>query len=141
MKTETDPLLLDTHVWLWLVRGEGSLSEAVLERIFEAAGMLSLFLSVVSIWEVSILDAKGRITLNLPCLQWVRTALQRSGAEPVPLTPEIAVECHHLPAWSYNDPADRILVATARQEGMTLLTRDRTILDYAGKGHVRALAC
>jgi PIN domain nuclease of toxin-antitoxin system len=141
MRTETEPLLLDTHVWLWLVRGEGSLPAAVLERIFETAGAFSLFLSVISIWEVSMLDAKRRIVLNLPCLQWVRTALQRSGAAPVPLTPEIAVECHNLPAWPHNDPADRILVATARQEGLTLVTRDRTILDYAARGHLRALAC
>ena len=57
------------------------------------------------------------------------------------LTPEIAVECHHLPGCPHNDPADRILVATARQERMTLVTRDRAILDYAARGHVRALAC
>ena len=98
-----------------------------------------MYLSVMSVWELSLLDAKGRITLNAPCLDWVRTAIERSGAMTAPLTAEIAVECHRLPDGLHSDPVDRILVATARIEGLTLLTRDRAILDYAAKGHLRAL--
>ena len=95
----------------------------------------------MSIWEVGLLDAKGRISLNLPCLDWVRTALARSGALTVGLSPEIAVESHRLPGRLHNDPVDRILAATARTEALTLLTRDRALLDYAAQGHLRALAC
>ncbi|HSA82261.1 MAG TPA: type II toxin-antitoxin system VapC family toxin, partial [Geminicoccaceae bacterium] len=92
-------------------------------------------------WELSLLDAKSRIRLNLPCLAWVRTALERSAALMAPLTAEIAIESNHLPGAFHNDPVDRILVATARIEDLTLATRDRAILDYAAQGHLRALAC
>jgi PIN domain nuclease of toxin-antitoxin system len=51
------------------------------------------------------------------------------------------VSCHQLPGRLHDDPIDRILVATARREGLTLITRDRAILDYAAQGHVRALPC
>jgi PIN domain nuclease of toxin-antitoxin system len=141
MKIGAETLLLDTHVWIWLVRGEDRIRKDVLELMFVAAGAGSMFLSVMSIWELSLLDAKRRISLNLPCLTWVRTALDRSGALTVPLTPEVAVSCHQLPGRLHDDPIDRILVATARREGLTLITRDRAILDYAAQGHVRALPC
>jgi PIN domain nuclease of toxin-antitoxin system len=136
-----EALLLDTHVWIWLVRGEGGLPQQILDRLFVASGRRSMFLSVMSIWEVGLLDAKGRLRLNLPCLAWVRTALERSGALTAPLTPEIAIEGNLLPGQFHNDPVDRLLVATARIEDLTLVTRDRAILEYAAEGHVRALAC
>jgi PIN domain nuclease of toxin-antitoxin system len=141
MKISADPLLLDTHVWIWLVRGEGRIPKDILELMLMAAGAGSMFLSVMSIWELSLLDAKRRISLNMPCLSWVHTALDRSRAQTVPLTPEVAASCHQLTGELHGDPIDRILVATARLEGLTLVTRDRAILDYAARGHVRALPC
>jgi PIN domain nuclease of toxin-antitoxin system len=141
MKIEGDALLLDTHTWIWLVRGEPRFAEDVLELMSASAGARSLFLSVMSIWELSLLEAKGRIRLNLPCPTWVRTALERSSALTTPLTPEIAIESNRLPGAFHNDPIDRILIATARIEGLTLVTRDRAILDYAAQGHVRVLPC
>jgi PIN domain nuclease of toxin-antitoxin system len=141
MRTEPRELLLDTHVWIWLVRGESRIEEPVLEAIFEAAGARTLFVSVMSIWEVSLLASKGRLVLKQPCLEWVDAALSRSGTVLVPLTAEIAVECNGLPGQFHHDPADRIITATARVEGLTVVTRDRQILDYAARGYVRALAC
>jgi PIN domain nuclease of toxin-antitoxin system len=141
MKTSAEALLIDTHVWIWLVRAEDRIPKDVLELVLVAAGAGSMFLSVMSIWELSLLDAKGRISLNMPCLSWVQTALDRSRAQTVALTPEVAVSCHQLPGGLHSDPIDRILVATARAEGLTLVTRDKAILDYAAQGHVRALSC
>jgi PIN domain nuclease of toxin-antitoxin system len=141
MKISAEALLLDTHVWISLVRAEDRMPRDVLELIFLAAGAGSMFLSVMSIWELSLLDAKGRISLNMPCLRWVQTALDRSRAQTIALTPEVVVSCHQLPGRLRDDPIDRILVATARIEGLTLVTRDRAILDYARQGHVRALPC
>ena len=141
MKTSAEGLLLDTHVWIWLVRAEDRIPKDVLELMLVAAGAGSMFLSVMSIWELSLLDAKGRISLNMPCLSWVQTALDRSRAQTVALTPDVAVSCHQLPGRLHSDPIDRILVATARAEGLTLVTRDKAILDYAAQGHVRALSC
>jgi PIN domain nuclease of toxin-antitoxin system len=141
MKSKAEALLLDTHVWIWLVRGERRIARDVQELMSASAGGRSMFLSVMSVWELSLLDAKSRISLSLPCLTWVRTALERSGAVTVPLTTEIAIESNHLPGPFHNDPIDRMLIATARIEGLALVTRDRAILDYALQGHVRVLPC
>jgi PIN domain nuclease of toxin-antitoxin system len=141
MRSEPRQLLLDTHVWIWLVRGETRIAEPVLEAIFEAAGARTLFVSVMSIWEVSLLVSKGRLLLKQPCLEWVGAAIVRSGTELMALTAEIAVECNSLPGQFHDDPADRIITATARVNGLTLVTRDRQILDYAAEGYVGALAC
>jgi PIN domain nuclease of toxin-antitoxin system len=139
--TRPEPLLLDTHVWLWLVRGEDRLPHDVLEPIFAAAGARSLFLSAISPWEIGLLDAKRRISLNRPCLDWLREAVEHSGVQIAPLTLEIAVESHRLPELLHDDLVDRILIATARLEALTLVTLDRAILDYAVQGHLRALPC
>jgi PIN domain nuclease of toxin-antitoxin system len=141
MRIEPRELLLDTHVWIWLVRGESRIAKPVLEAIFEAAGARTSFVSVISIWEVSLLASKGRLVLKQPCLEWVDAALFRSGSELAPLTAQIAVECNGLPGRFHGDPADRIITATARVEGLTVVTRDRQILDYAAQGYVGALAC
>jgi PIN domain nuclease of toxin-antitoxin system len=141
MKTSAEPLLLDTHVWIWLVRGEDRIPQDVLELMLVAAGAGSMCVSVMSLWELGLLDAKGRISLNMPCSAWVRTALDRSGAVTLPLAADVAMDCHQLPGRLNSDPVDRILVATARSEGLTLVTRDRAILDYAAQGHVRVLPC
>jgi PIN domain nuclease of toxin-antitoxin system len=87
-----------------------------------------------------LLHSKQRLRLGTSCLDWVRRAL----APPLALaalTPEIAVDGNGLPGQFHNDPADRIITATARVEGLTVITRDRQILDYAREGHVSALAC
>jgi PIN domain nuclease of toxin-antitoxin system len=71
-------------------------------------------------------------------------SVERALAPPISLatlTPVIALECHHLPCALHNDPIDRILVATARIEDLTLISSDRAILGYAAQGHLRALAC
>ena len=93
----------------------------------------------MSVWEIGLLDARRRVVLGLDLPIWVERAL------PPPislaaLTPTIALECNRLPGSLQGDPVDRILVATARVEGLTLLTRDRALLDYAANGHLRAHA-
>jgi PIN domain nuclease of toxin-antitoxin system len=140
MTTAIEPLLLDTHLWIWLNEGVPELSEDVIHRIDRAAAHGQAFVSVMSVWEVSLLQAKQRVVLGLALPDWVERAL----APPIrlaTLTPVVARECHYLPGQLHNDPVDRILVATARSEGLTLVTRDRAILDYAARGHLRALAC
>ncbi len=103
------------------------MSDATRSRVSEAAGRGEAWVSVISVWEVALLEAKGRIGLTLPLSEWVTRAL----APPLklaPLTPEIAIESSRLPPPFHNDPADRILMATARLEGLTLVTRDGRIL-------------
>jgi PIN domain nuclease of toxin-antitoxin system len=126
-------LLLDTHVWLWLVGGVEPLKRPVLSAVEGAARLGRIRVSAISVWEVAMLEVRGRIRLSKDCLAWVQEALSAPGTSLVPLTPDIAVESSRLPGEFHGDPADRILVATARLLGATLLTRDERILAY-GKG-------
>jgi PIN domain nuclease of toxin-antitoxin system len=133
-------LLLDTHVWLWLVGGAEPLGRNVLSAVEDAARRGRIRVSVISVWEVAMLESKGRIRLAMDCLVWVQEALSAPGTSLVPLTPEIAVESSRLSGDFHGDPADRILVATARLLGATLLTRDERILAYGKRKLVSVMS-
>ena len=135
-----DLLVLDTHVWIWVVNGGPEcLVERATDAIRAAAGGSGLAISAISIWEVAMLEAKGRVQLPMDCLAWVGEATRRSGIRILPLSPEVAVASTRLPGDLHGDSADRIIAATARHEGAILVTRDRALLAYAARGHVRAL--
>lgn len=134
------PLLLDTHYWIWLQSGETArFTPAILKAIERASSSGNLLLSVISVWEIGMLESKHRIHLHMPCEQWVAEALATPGLVVAPLTPEIALASTRLLAPFHGDPADRIIVATARHHRARLLTRDRTIRAYARRGHVTLL--
>jgi PIN domain nuclease of toxin-antitoxin system len=138
---ETPRYLLDTHVWFWLVRGrDGRLTANTVARLEQAARGAPLGVSVISVWEIALLASKGRIGLGMPVHEWVDTALNRPGFTLADLEPAIAVESCNLPGEFHADPADRLLVATARLKNMVIVTRDNRILKYGRQGHVRALA-
>ena len=121
-------LVLDTHVWLWLV------SEKVVNLSDASQGAIAaaerIGISAVSVWEVGMLEAKGRIQLHKNCLDWVREALSAPKVALIPLTPEIAIESSRLPGAMHGDPSDRILAATTRLEGASLVTKDRQLQRY-----------
>ncbi|MGA3238389.1 MAG: type II toxin-antitoxin system VapC family toxin [Bryobacteraceae bacterium] len=134
------PLLLDTHFWIWLQNGEPGVFTAPIRRAIDASAAGGrLYLSIISVWEVALLESKGRIELSLPCGLWVQQALAIPGLAVAPLTPEIAIESCNLPPPFHGDPADRIIVATARNLGARLLTRDRNIIEYGRKRHFSLL--
>ena len=136
----SEPLLLDTHYWIWLQFGiRDHLAAPVLKAIDQAAASGSLLLSVISVWELGLLESKGRLQLYAPCEQWVRDALAIPGLSLAALTPEIALASSRLPPPFHGDPADRIIVATARALGARLVTRDSKILAYSRKRHVATL--
>jgi PIN domain nuclease of toxin-antitoxin system len=133
-------LLLDTHVWLWLFEGVAAELAPSLVRTLEAAGRdRRLLVSVLSVWEIAMLEARRRVRLSMDCRAWVRRALQAPGLRLHGLTPAVAIESTRLPGTIHGDPIDRLLVATARLTGATIVTRDSRILDYAADGHVAAL--
>ncbi len=86
-----------------------------------------------------MLVAKGRLTLDRDVGEWVQAALSLPGMGLIALEPEIAVAASRLPGEMHGDPADRLIVASARHMGAVLITDDKLILDYAEAGHVRAL--
>jgi PIN domain nuclease of toxin-antitoxin system len=133
-------LLLDTHAILWLDNGD-PLSAAAREAIRAAAPAGGVLVSPVSAWEIGLLVSKGRLTLDLPPLAWFRRFLGVAGVRLTPFTVEIAAGCSCLPGPFHGDPADRMLVATAREREVPLMTRDRRILDYARSHLLRTIAC
>ena len=132
------PLLLDTHVWLWLVNGE-PLHHAATVAIRRASADSGLCICAISLWEVAMLEAKGRIQLQMDCLEWVAEACRRTAIRVVPLSAEIAVASTRLPGELHGDPADRLIAATARHEGAILVTRDHSLLAYARRGYLHAI--
>ncbi len=133
-------LLLDTHVWFWLAEATpGKLSPSCLEKIRAASLTSDLLISAISVWEVANLDAKKRVLLSLACHDWVREALRGPGIELADLSPEIAIDSTRLPGVFHADPADRILVATARNRNAVLVTADRAIIEYSRARQVRVL--
>jgi PIN domain nuclease of toxin-antitoxin system len=131
------PLLIDTHYWIWLQAGNNHrLKSPDLELINNAAAHGDLHLSVMSVWEVAMLESKGRIRLHPSCAQWVEEALAMPGMTLVPFTPAIAIESTRLPGTFHGDPADRIIVSTARALKARLLTSDKNIRAYARQRHV-----
>ena len=136
--TPAGPFVLDTHVWIWMMEGlESDLSNATVRAIEAAGGRADLALSAISVWELGMLEARGRITLSRSIDEWVRAALTAPGLRLVDLTPEIAVESTRLPGDPHGDPADRMIIATTRVLGGTLITCDDRILAYGTSGHLR----
>lgn len=140
MPSPDDLLILDTHVWIWLMEGSDRLAVPARRRIEQAVPDEALRVCAISVWEAAMLEAKGRILFAEDCGAWIGHALAAPGVSLFPLTPEIAVASTRLPGTLHGDPADRLIVATARCCGATLITADSAILAYGKAGHVRALS-
>lgn len=120
--------LLDTHVLIWFRADPAQLGEKTISLIREPT--TACILSSVSALELAQLTYKGRLTLSQPVDKWFEDSLRRFCFRKSDMDHRIAVEAYQLPGSFHPDPADRLLVATARLEGFTLLTADRRILEY-----------
>lgn len=122
-------IVLDTHIWVWWVHGDPQLPDEY--RNFIAANESSgLGISAISCWEVAKLVELGRLILPQPVDAWLDLALAYPGVQLLDLTPQIAVESTRLPGEFHRDPADQIIVATARVYDCPLVTRDGKIRSY-----------
>lgn len=144
MNEESGGLLLDTHAIIWLV--QGNLKEAVAERVNQSALRDEVFISPVSAWEVGLLarplpNGECRLTFVPDPYVWFSRVLEGGRIRLAMFDPQIAISASFLPEGLHKDPADRLLVATARTLDLTLVTRDRHILNYSQAGHVRTLVC
>jgi PIN domain nuclease of toxin-antitoxin system len=134
------PLLLDTNAAIWLSRDE--LKASASEKLDEAAsGGVATYLSPITAWEVGQLVSRNRLSLGTTPQRWFARILAMPNVHLAALSPEILIASSFLPGGPPNDPADRILLATARDLGATLVTRDRAILAYGESGQVSTLAC
>lgn len=127
-------LVFDTHVFIWHMFGNHVFSTKFQNSIERIQNSYPVFISAMSCWEIGLLAQRGRISLEMDCLQWVEQALSDPGFALAPLSPQIAVLSSRLPGDVHGDPADRILIATAFMHHAVLVTCDEKILEY-GKNH------
>jgi PIN domain nuclease of toxin-antitoxin system len=126
---KAERFVLDTHAWLWAA--DGRVSSKIAKRL-DAAGIAGeLYVAAITPWEVAMAVRAGRIRIRGNVLHWIEEALQRMRVAVASLDPAIAVDAVDLPAWDHRDPADRLIVATARGLNAVLVTADTTILEYA----------
>lgn len=128
--------LLDTHTWIWWHMNPGKLSQRVKMLIQDTAGYNELLLSAISPWEFSKLLEKRRLGISCNPEDWIISALEMPKLRVVHLYPVLAYRSTVLPQPFHDDPADQIIVATAREENATILTKDEKILTYQ---HVQSL--
>jgi PIN domain nuclease of toxin-antitoxin system len=134
------PFLLDTHIWIWLVFAEPYIKPPALQALELAATSNMLWVSPISMWEIALKHSRGKLDLDRPVREWLIHAATLPGLQLAPITPSIAAECAELPPAFHGDPADRILAATARSEGLTLVTHDKTLIHLAKQGYFKVLA-
>ena len=129
-------ILLDTHIWVWWVMDVPRLTAAH-RQVLEAHQATGLGVSVFSCWEIAKLLEIGRLALPLPVGAWIDAGLAYPGIRLIGLTPRVAVAATRLPGTFHRDPADQIIVATAREHEWDLVTVDERILAYP---HVRTVS-
>ena len=138
-------VLLDTCAVIWLANGD-RLRQPAADAIVAAGLSGGIFVSPVSAWEVGLL-ARPRGRKHPPPQflpnpkAWFARVMAGPGIRPAPFTPDIAIDASHLPGEVQGDPADQMIVATARQLGIPVVTRNSRILAYARRGHVDAIRC
>jgi PIN domain nuclease of toxin-antitoxin system len=122
-------LLLDTHIWIWSVAEKGKLRPRVLRAIGNPQN--ELWLSPISVWELSILVDKRRLVLDRDIKEWVSQAFQSAGLREAPLTMEVALATRDV-RLTHRDPADTFLAATAKVFDLTLVTSDARLIAAQG---------
>ena len=120
-------VLLDTHVWVWWLTGGSRLSRKECSALDELAERRSLFLPAIGLWEAQKLHARGRLELPVPFPEWLAEAADERILTVIPLDVSVVLALAALPESFHGDPADRLIVATARSRKLALATRDAAI--------------
>lgn len=121
-------VLLDSHVWIWWLTGQNDLSarkREFLDRLAQEG--TPPFLAAISLWEAQMLHRKGRLVLEMDFPVWLSQASDPSVVRLLPLDTSVVLALDKLPERFHGDPADRIIVATAKAHGLELMTEDKSI--------------
>ena len=140
MQNINNALVLDTHVLLWSLLQPEELSEKTKHIINLAQENSQLFLSSISLSEIAMLNFKKRINIYEPIKDFLNSITDINGLSIKDISPEVAAESVSLMDNFHGDPADRIIVATAKCLGATLLTRDQKILNWAKLGRIKSIS-
>lgn len=132
--------LLDTHVACWAVLDADRISTNTRKIIEEALSVEKLAIADISLWEIAMLIQRRRLIVSLPLQQWIQQVVESLQLQVIPMTSQIVGDSVQLPENFHADPADQLIVATARCMNATLITRDEKILSWAKSGFVRILA-
>ncbi len=120
-------VLLDTHIWLWWLTGAERIGADERDALARAAERELPFVSAISLWEAQMLVSRRRLTPAEPFERWIRRMTAPDLVRVIPLDADIVVALHELPESFHGDPADRLIVATARAHGLALATHDANI--------------
>ena len=129
-------IIIDTHVWLWLLHDPSQLSNAARAQIEIKEPQNGILVSAISVWEIAVKSSLGKLALPVPIDNWYALAKSHSGIVIEALNPEDAIASTQLPGDFHKDPADRIIVAMARRYDVPLITCDNNILKYP---HVKTI--
>jgi PIN domain nuclease of toxin-antitoxin system len=134
------PLLIDTCVALWMM--DDKLTAVAVDALSHAfnAGMPT-YVSPVTAWEIGTMARKGRFRSNYTPQHWFEKLIAAPGMQVADLTAGVLMESQLLPGPIHGDPADRIIAATAREYGFTVMTRDQALLDYGAQGYLSVIEC
>ena len=122
-------IVIDTHVWVWWQADPKRLSKKAARALKNAK---SIGVPAICLWEFSMLVQRDRIRIDRSALEWLNDVLDVPGVRIVELTPSVAVQSTRLPSTFHNDPADRLIVATALNEGAPLISADHKFVDIPG---------
>ncbi len=127
--------LLDTHIWVWMVDDPRRIPDPIMPIVSNVENY-PFYLSAISVWEVAKKVSLGKLQMSIPVRDWVMKATRSPFIELVPLSSDISLESTMLPGIFHRDPADQMIVATARNLDLVLLTADKKIIEYE---HVKTI--
>lgn len=131
-------IVVDTHTLIWFVQGDEKIGFEARARIDDAISTAEVIVPAICAWEVALVERKGSVRFPGGSLAWMQRVFGVPTIRLAPLDIAIAIDSVAM-AWQHKDPADRMIVATARHWRAPLLTVDRQILDFAAAGHVQAI--
>jgi PIN domain nuclease of toxin-antitoxin system len=135
------PLLWDTHAAIWIY-GKTPIAQAAVDILAAAhRENVSSYISPITAWEIGMLASRNRLQLLIRPERWFANLFDVPGVKLADMSPDVLIASSYLPGDPPNDPADRIIAATARELGATLITRDRALLDYGEQGYVSVVEC
>ncbi len=129
-------IVLDTHTWIWFISNPELLSKRAEKSADTAMNAKEIFISSISAWEIALLVEKGRLKLTMDVTDWISQSERLPFFRFIPVDNSIALKAVNLPQPLHSDPADRIIIATAKAIGAPLVTKDEKILKYP---HVKSI--